>query len=80
MDHIGDFPRVFTGDSEFSGRVYATPGTRDSAQVALTDAAKILAREYENKQFGYTEMLKEIAGALFDIKGRAPGEKQVKRQ
>ncbi|MBC7503742.1 MBL fold metallo-hydrolase [Candidatus Gracilibacteria bacterium] len=80
MDHIGDFPRIFTSDTEFAGRVYATPGTRDSADVALTDAAKILAREYENKQFGYTEMLKDIAGALFDIKDRASGKKQVKRQ
>ena len=61
MDHIGDFPRIFTGDSEFSGQVYSTPATKDAADIALTDAAKILAREYENKQFGYTEMLKEIA-------------------
>ena len=80
MDHIGDFPRIFTGDSEFSGQVYSTPATKDAADIALTDAAKILAREYENKQFGYTEMLKEIAWALLKIKEIAPGKKQVKRK
>ncbi len=80
MDHIGDFPRIFTGNSEFWGQVYGTPATKDAADIALTDAAKILAREYENKQFGYTEMLKEIAWALLKIKDSAPGKKQVKRK
>jgi Cft2 family RNA processing exonuclease len=80
MDHIGDFPRVFTSDTEFSGRVYATSGTKDSADIALMDAAKILAREYENKRFWYTEMLKEIAEALLTLKPRKKWTKSIPRK
>lgn len=70
MDHIGDYPRVFVDEAEFAGRVYTTPATRDAAEIALTDAANILARDHTNKEYGYVKMLQDIAGALFTINSK----------
>jgi Cft2 family RNA processing exonuclease len=75
MDHIGEFPLAFVDDAPFTGRVYATPATRDAADISLADGATILAKEYGRKQDGYTKMLKEIAAALFVLKEKKPGEK-----
>ena len=60
MDHIGDLPRAFVDDAEFAGRVYATPATRDAAEISLIDSANILAREFANKQYGYVKVLEDI--------------------
>ena len=79
MDHIGDLPLACTEDSEFEWKIYSTPGTKKSAEIALVDSAKILAREFEKKSDGYIKMLQEIAGALLTIKKNQPGEKQVKK-
>lgn len=80
MDHIGDFPLAFIEGAEFAGRVYATPATKDAADISLTDSANILAREHARKLYGYNKMLQEIAGALFILKEKKPREKWVKRK
>ncbi len=72
MDHIGDFPLAFIEGAEFAGRVYATPATKDAADISLTDSANILAREHARKLYGYNKMLQEIAGALFILKEKKP--------
>ena len=71
MDHIWDYPRAFVDEAGFVGRVYATPATRDATEIALIDAANILARDYANKQYGYVKMLQDIAGALVTINSKS---------
>jgi metallo-beta-lactamase family protein len=79
MDHIWELPVLFTENSWFEWRVFATPGTRQSAEVALIDAANIMAREYDKKNEGYISMLQEIANALFVLKPKKSGTKNIKR-
>ena len=81
MDHIGDLPRAFVDDAEFAGRVYATPATRDAAEISLIDAANILAREFANKQYGYVKVLEDIGWALLSLKinGEKKGKAKVPR-
>ena len=80
MDHIGEYPLVFADDREFEGKVYATPGTKKSAEIALIDAAKILARDYEARRDGYHGMLQDIAEALLILKNNGPKKKKVARK
>ncbi len=67
MDHIGDFPKLFKKWESFEGRVFASPGTRQAAEIQLVDAAKILARVHEKKQDGYRKMMEELAAAQYAI-------------
>ncbi len=80
MDHIGEYPMAFAQDRDFEGRVYATPWTKKSAEIALTDAAKILARDYEVRRDGYESMLQDIAEALLILKNNQPKNKRVPRK
>ncbi len=81
MDHIGDFPRAFVEGSDFDGRVFATPGTRQAAEIALIDAAKILQRDYEKRKSGWEKTMEEIAKAFYDIrKIDATNVKRVQRK
>lgn len=78
-DHGWDLPILFTEDSQFKGKVFASPGTKQSLWVSLPDNAKIKAAEYEKKKDGYIEMLKEIAESLFVLKSNKPGSKKLKK-
>lgn len=77
MDHIWEYPVAFTEGEEFESRVYATLGTKVSAEIALTDAAKIMARNYDARRDGYENMLQETAWALLTLRDNKPGKKQV---
>ncbi len=80
MDHIGDFPRIFTEGWAFEGRVFSTPGTLQATQIALIDAAKILQREYEKKVVWWKKTTEEVAAAFFTLKSAdAIGKKRVAR-
>lgn len=80
MDHIGDFPRLFSEWSEFPGRVFTTPGTLQATQIALIDAAKILQREYEKKYAGWQKTTEEVASAFYTLRNNdLSGEKRVAR-
>lgn len=80
MDHIGEYPMAFRDDRDFEGQVYATPWTKKSAEIALIDAAKILARDYEARRDGYESMLKDIAEALLILKSNQPKNKKIPRK
>lgn len=80
MDHIGDFPRIFTEGWEFEGRVFSTSGTLQATQIALIDAAKILQREYEKKYAGWKRTTEELAAAFYTLKtANISNEKWVPR-
>ncbi len=78
-DHWGDLAILFTKESKFQWKVFATPGTKQSLEVSLPDNAKIKAVEYETKKDKHIEKLQEIAADLFILKSNKAGSKGVKK-
>ncbi len=80
-DHIIDLPRAFVEWSKFKGRVFATPGTRQAAEIALIDAAKILQKDYDKKKRWWKKTMEEVASAFYKIKKiDATGVKRIPKK
>jgi metallo-beta-lactamase family protein len=47
LDHVGRIPKLFK--EGFNGAIYATPATRDLAEVILLDSAKIMKEDYHTR-------------------------------
>lgn len=47
LDHVGRLPKLFK--EGFRGTIYATPATKDLAEVILLDSAKIMNEDYRTR-------------------------------